>query len=75
MCCFTCREVFPAGRAFCPTDGVPLVPAPRARVDPARVTVPPAPDSGGKVCPTCGGRFDAGAAFCGRDGTQLVTVN
>lgn len=75
MRCATCREVFPAGSAFCPTDGVPLVPAPRAKVTPARVTVPPPPASGGKVCPTCGGRFDETAAFCGRDGTQLVVVN
>lgn len=75
MRCPTCREVFPAGSAFCPTDGVPLVPAPRGRVTPTRATVPPAPVTGGKVCPTCGGRFDETAAFCGRDGTQLVRVN
>jgi hypothetical protein len=75
MRCATCREVFPPGSAFCPDDGTPLVPAPKARVTPARVTAPPPPASGGKVCPTCGSRFDETAAFCGRDGTQLVRVN
>lgn len=89
MRCPTCRDVFPPGSIFCPTDGLPLVPAPRARVTPSRATPPTAPvelsppsagpasgrKSGGKVCPTCGGRFDEAATFCGRDGTSLVPVN
>jgi hypothetical protein len=89
MRCPTCRDVFPPGSTFCPTDGVPLVPAPKARVTPSRAAAVSAPEdvaplsagpasgraSGGKVCPTCGGRFDEAATFCGRDGTSLVPVN
>ena len=83
MRCPQCREVFPPGDVFCPTDGVPLIPAPRARVSLARTPTPPALGGGraevrvegGKVCPTCGSRYEETSQFCGRDGTQLVVVN
>jgi hypothetical protein len=78
MRCPQCREVYAASSAFCPVDGAPLVPAPRARVSSPRLppaSVAPTDAAVAKVCPTCGGRYDEASAFCGKDGTQLVAVN
>ncbi|WP_146649528.1 Ig-like domain-containing protein [Labilithrix luteola] len=70
--CPTCGKSFDAGVAFCPHDGVALIP--KVAVAGAVMAKNGQPKRG-KICPTCGDRFEGGADFCGKDGTQLVLLN